>query len=534
MSRTTLCILTAAVLASCSLGVCFLRLYVLGEETRVPPGPGNYQVRMLVRGKGTGAVKLITACPLDFHRQHVFAEESSSAELHPKSSELRGGERRQIQWSERVGASKGTFLARYEFSCSIDVHRPNSSMLRLKRALYSPPKPGEHLASGPGIDPGSREITDVALDLTWGVDKAIDQSRALFQYAHDHLIKEPAAGTQSSTALECLKAGRGDALARSRLLVALCRNRGIPARLVTGLMLAKRHEQKAHVWVEAWLGDGWLPMCATHNHCGRVPSTYLIFGFGDAVMARGQNVRDLDYAFLVEPQARPRETAEESSPFRAVFHRVSLYSLPPAEMRLVEFLLLLPVAALIICLYRNVIGLQSFGTFAPALIGLAFRELASLPGILVFVSILLVGWGMRRVLDRYHLLQVPRTAFMLSLVVVLLIGGIMAANYQDLAATHYISLFPLVILTGMIERFWTLETEDGTSSSFKTLLSTMLIALSISLLLSIPAIVDHMVHFPETLGLVMAAQLLIGRYTGFRLSELIRFRDFLNQQPARS
>jgi hypothetical protein len=36
-----------------------------------------------------------------------------------------------------------------------------------------------------------------------------------------------------------------------------------------------------------------------------------------------------------------------------------------------------------------------------------------------------------------------------------------------------------------------------------------------------------MLRFPETLGLVMAAQLLIGRYTGYRLSELFRFRDLM-------
>jgi hypothetical protein len=88
----------------------------------------------------------------------------------------------------------------------------------------------------------------------------------------------------------------------------------------------------------------------------------------------------------------------------------------------------------------------------------------------------------------------------------------------------------MVILTGMIERFWTLEVEDSTASSFRTLLTTLIIAASISLFLSLHAIVRHMLRFPETLGLVMAAQLLIGRYTGYRLSEIFRFRDFLKQE----
>ena len=71
-------------------------------------------------------------------------------------------------------------------------------------------------------------------------------------------------------------------------------------------------------------------------------------------------------AFVVEPTAQTARASAEEAPLRAFFARISLHSLPPAEGRLVEFLLLLPVAALIICVFRNLIGLQSFGTFAPA------------------------------------------------------------------------------------------------------------------------------------------------------------------------
>jgi hypothetical protein len=146
---------------------------------------------------------------------------------------------------------------------------------------------------------------------------------------------------------------------------------------------------------------------------------------------------------------------------------------------------------------------------------------------LVFVCIVLVGWLMRRVLNHYHLLQVPRTAFLLSLVVVVLVGLVIVANFQSLSATKYVSIFPLVILTGMIERFWTLETEDGTAASFRTLLQTMIIAGTIALVLSFHALVHRLFDYPEMIGLMMAGQLLLGRYTGYRLSELLRFRDFV-------
>jgi hypothetical protein len=269
-------------------------------------------------------------------------------------------------------------------------------------------------------------------------------------------------------------------------------------------------------------------MCTFHHYDGHLPSSFLIFGHGDVPIVHGKFVRDLDYAFLAEPSDSAEGASRtEASLARRLFRSISLDTLAPPEERLVEFLLLLPVAALMVCVFRNVIGLNSFGTFAPALVGLAFRELESLPGIMIFVFLVLVGWGMRRILDHYHLLQVPRTAFMLSMVVVTLIAGIVAANLLDLPVTKFMPLFPMVILTGMIERFWTLEVEDGTMASFKTMLGTMFISATIAVVLGIHALVGFLFRFPETLGFIMAAQLLLGRYTGYRLSELFRFRDLI-------
>lgn len=332
------------------------------------------------------------------------------------------------------------------------------------------------------------------------------------------------------SALTCLERGSGDRSAKSRLLVALLRNRNIPARVVSGLTLAKGPEQQGHCWVEAYLYDHWMPMCPYYRLFGRVPSTYLILGFGDRPLLTARRAADVQYAFLVERLNRA-EPAVADSPFRRLFKNLSLYQLPPGDRRLVEVLLLMPVAALIVCVFRNIVGLTSFGTFTPALIGLAFHDLYSLPGVFVFVSILLVGWLMRRFLDGYHLLQVPRIALMLTLIMSVLIGLIVLSNQYGAAATRYVSLFPLVILTGMVERFWTLENEDSTYASFRTLFQTMAMAMVIALVLSQPLLVKQLFCYPETLGLVMAGQMLIGRYTGYRLMELFRFRDFLGQPP---
>jgi hypothetical protein len=534
MSRTTLCALTALALVTASLGLMAGRYHVLGDEALHPRGPRTWKVTMKVNGKTTGVhARLVTIMPLDIDRQHVRREQFHSEELLDRPPTARHPERRQVIWTPKAGTPQGPFTAIAEFYCDVDEHRPSATMSKEARSLYGAPLPGEYLESEQLIESDHSDITALARTLTAQSESTYDQVQALYQHVDEKIHNDPSVDNIDVGAVECLKHGRGDSRSKTRLLVALCRNRAIPARVVVGLTLSKGHEQVTHSWVEAWVRDHWLPLCPFYHHFGKVPPTYLIFGFGDVPVVAGKNVADLDYAFLVEhtaPVETPAEAAGASTSFtglRRLLQHIALDALPGPEQRLVEFLLLLPIAALIVCIFRNLIGINSFGTFAPALVGLAFRDLASIPGILVFVSIVLVGWGMRRVLDRFHLLQVPRTAVMLSLVVIVLISLIVAANYQDLEATKYIPLFPIVILTGMIERFWTLEVEDGTTSSFRTLLGTMFISATIALVLSSKLLLGHMFRFPETLGVIMAVQLLMGRYTGYRLSELFRFRDFV-------
>lgn len=534
MSRTTLCALTAAGLVTLSLGLMAGRFHVLGDEVLSPRGPFTWKVTMKATGQITNPrARITTITPLDFDRQHIHHESFRSTELLYKPPTARHPDRRQVLWSPRAGVAAGVFTAIHEFYCDVNLRSPRLPMQPLAKSIYAAPQHGACLESESLIESDHREVSATARELTANCENTYDQIEALYQFASYQVANEPSVGALGTSAVECLTSMRGDARAKSRLLTAMCRNRGIPARLVTGLALTKGPEQTAHVWVEAWLRDHWWPLCPFYHHFGRVPPTYLVFGFGDLPIMRGREVMELDYAFLIEHTAPAveGEVRAESLSLRQIARQLSLDALPGPERRLVEFLLLMPVAGLIVCVFRNIIGLNSFGTFAPALVGLAFRELTSLPGILVFLSIVLVGWMMRRMLDRLHLLQVPRTAVMLNLVVMLLIATVVVANYKKVEATKYIPLFPIVILTGMVERFWTLEVEDGAGSSFRTLLSTMFIAGTIALFLSWSAVTHFMFRFPEMLGAIMAVQLLIGRYTGYRLSELFRFRDFLTIEP---
>jgi hypothetical protein len=198
----------------------------------------------------------------------------------------------------------------------------------------------------------------------------------------------------------------------------------------------------------------------------------------------------------------------------------------------VRFLLLLPLATVIVCFFRVVIGIRTYGMFAPALLGLIFSDLKGLPwGLGTFAATILVGSLFRKLLDRFHLLLIPRAGALMTVVVAFLLVVIVVASRSGVHVTGYLALFPLIILTHMVERFWTVEAEDGWWASLKTLAGTLAVSAIVAVALSPEAVGRWMFRHPEALGAVAAVLLLLGRYTGYRLTELYRFQDVIVPEP---
>jgi hypothetical protein len=563
MSRTGLTVLTALVLTVLSVGLMLGRWYVLGKEIDGVPGNGTWKVTLEVEGEllAPANASVVTVLPPDFRRQHVIDETFSSREL---SHEIRtakdGGERKAV-WLPRVGAKRPQpFRLSYSFRCVTGMHRPTPGMVQRTHTLDAAPSPEgkgrrgrlarqerlRALRPSPLIESEHPQVGDVADSLA--LDGKDDRARARAFYDYVAGLDDG----EAASALDCLREKAGSDAGKARLLVALCRNQRIPARPVSGLVLAEG-APPLHYWAEAWVENYWLPMDPTGRHffgAARFPDNYLVLQLGDEPV-RGQGARLRSTIF---PVADLHDSLTGGTPppsaARRIWRKMSLSNLRPEEQAWVKFLLLLPVAALVVSIFRTVVGITTFGTFGPALLGLVCRDVSDFPWALgIFVCIMLTGWLIRKRLDHYHLLMVPRISVLLTCIVILLVVGLMLLGPAAGATHGYVALLPLIILTHMVERFWTVETEDGAAASFRTLLGTVLVAVVVTLVVNFDLPVNGLMHllgrgpvvppdlvrttlfrYPEALGLFLAGQLLIGRYTGYRLTELFRFRDLLLEE----
>ncbi len=201
---------------------------------------------------------------------------------------------------------------------------------------------------------------------------------------------------------------------------------------------------------------------------------------------------------------------------------------------MIKVLLLIPLGALIVAFFRTMIGMPTFGTFTPILVALALRQTSLQVGLSCLFGIILVGWVSRKYLDNLKILVIPRLAILLTLVVILVLSIMLVSYHLGERRVLFISLFPMVIITWLVERISVLEIEDGPLAAVKSGFGNLLVSMVAYFIFGLQDLRAYLFTFPEVLLVIMAILLLMGRYTGYRLIELIRFRELIKvkQKPS--
>lgn len=203
----------------------------------------------------------------------------------------------------------------------------------------------------------------------------------------------------------------------------------------------------------------------------------------------------------------------------------SLLTLPLNIQAVYRVMLMIPVGALVLVLMRNVVGIKTFGTFMPVLIALAFRETGLVAGILIFTALVAMGLTVRFYLEQLKLLLVPRLCAVLIVVILCMAGLSITLHSLEIRAGLSVALLPMVILTMTIERMSISWEEEGPGNALTMGLGSLLAA-SLAFIVMNVKYIEHLVFvFPELLLVLLAITLLLGRYSGYRLMDLYRFRS---------
>lgn len=313
---------------------------------------------------------------------------------------------------------------------------------------------------------------------------------------------------------------------RVQTMIELLAIKKIPARMARGVRLEEgKQAAEADLMLEAHDGHKWRLYDIRTGKAG-LPKNFIVFQHG------GKSLLDVQGG--VDSKIRFSVLKSVTSSFKLAGHRAqlnnfgkmfdySIYSLPLLEQNTLKWLMVFPLGILVVVLMRNVIGIPTMGTFTPMLIAMSLVKTGFWPGLICFALIITIGLLLRAVLSKLNLLLVPRISAVVIFVILIMQFMTITGYRMNWEIASSAAFFPIIITAWIIERASITWEEDGAANATREIVYSMITAIATYFVISNEYIRHITFAFDEINLVILFTVMLLGTYTGYRLTELKRF-----------
>lgn len=221
--------------------------------------------------------------------------------------------------------------------------------------------------------------------------------------------------------------------------------------------------------------------------------------------------------FIVVPLAIVAVKLSNHSAGDLLARMLSLDSLPAELTAQLRMVLLVPVGAVVVVLFRVTLGIRVLGPFRPILIAIAL-QLTGLGAGLAFLGLVMATIAIIRPLVRgAGLPYFARVSVLVSTVAVFVVTTVLVSHWLQMELLVRVAFFPIVVLCLVAESFARALYDEGAGSAVWRALMTVLAALSINTIAALPGLLDSLQTFPELVLLAFPIIALVGNRLDFRL-----------------
>ncbi|HZZ98822.1 MAG TPA: 7TM domain-containing protein [Candidatus Saccharimonadia bacterium] len=201
---------------------------------------------------------------------------------------------------------------------------------------------------------------------------------------------------------------------------------------------------------------------------------------------------------------------------------------------IIVLLLLFPVTASLIAIFRHVIGLRGFGVYTPAVLAVAFISTGITHGLILFIIIFVATMVGRALINRFKLQYLPRAALLLWLVSMVFFALVLLTPYYSVISivdVLSVGIFPLLVLILLSENFLEAQQLGNPMSALRLTFETLFLAVISTLFMRTLGVQQFVILHPELIIVsVLIVDLLVGKYTGLRVTELLRFKSVMEPE----
>jgi hypothetical protein len=389
-----------------------------------------------------------------------------------------------------------------------------------KTAGLAPDLRDLYLRDEPGIQTGDDRILNMVHQLSAQHTEKDALLDAIVDYCERKIAVVSTGAPDDAAGVLAKK--RATTIGRARLMIALCRAGKIPARLITGFVLSEDPQARPHYWVGAFINQKWIPFDPENGHRRELPARFVPIreGGNEILMAKGISdlVKHYSITHIVTPKGLLGGTQE------SLLEIIDLTRLPLSTQNSLIILLLLPAGALLTTFFRNVIGVTTFGTFTPTLLALATLYADWRTAVVLFLVVVVIGIGGRSMMPGLKLMRVPRLSVVFTLVAFIMTFTLSAMEHFNFTPAGHVVLLPLVVLTTIIDRVYTLADEDGMHIALLRLFWTIVVAVCCIMIFRWQSFGQLLLVYPELHFSTLALMLLFGLYSAPKLTEIPSLR----------
>lgn len=200
----------------------------------------------------------------------------------------------------------------------------------------------------------------------------------------------------------------------------------------------------------------------------------------------------------------------------------------PAEN--LYLLLALPLVALLVSFFRYFVGLKTFGMYEPIVLAYALYVISPnfWIGLKFGLPLIVLAWLVsevtKRLLRKARLHYIAKISIKISIASILYLVALTVAAM--LGSTGYFTVSPLavIVIIALIEAVSLFQIKSGSLKTNLISAETLFISITSYFIISNNFIQNFLLEYPYFVVAPFIANFYVGKWSGLRLSEYIRFK----------
>jgi len=194
-------------------------------------------------------------------------------------------------------------------------------------------------------------------------------------------------------------------------------------------------------------------------------------------------------------------------------------------------ILVLPLIALLVSFFRYFVGLKTFGMYEPIVLAYALYLISPnfIIGLKFGLPLIFLAWLVseitKKALGKARLHYMAKVSIKVSIASILYVVALLVAALLNKNGYFSVNPFAVVTIIALLEAVSLFQIKSGNLKTNLISVETLFMALVSYFIISNKYIEGFFIGFPYIVIIPVIANFFVGKWSGLRLSEYIRFKD---------